>query len=173
MSSKLRTRNFSEEEKDLLAELGKQHPEIESKGYDNKSLTKKAKAWEEIFGKFNAESPRETKREMVQLQGCWKRLKYQIKKENIRSRKPLAFPCKTGELCANAIPSSITQLTNTIDDDARELFDEKNNHCKQVEGCDAEPSGLVSRTECECERNSTAVSRKPGMSQMQAADNQR
>ena len=37
---------FSEQEKLLLAELGKDFPEVESKGYDSKTLAKKAKAWE-------------------------------------------------------------------------------------------------------------------------------
>ena len=50
MTSKTsRTTNFSEQEKLLLAELGKDFPEVESKSYDSKTLTKKAKAWEEIF----------------------------------------------------------------------------------------------------------------------------
>ena len=54
MTSKTsRTTNFSEQEKLLLAELGKDFPEVESKGYDSKTLTKKAKAWEEILTRFN------------------------------------------------------------------------------------------------------------------------
>ena len=44
-----RTTNFSEEEKLLLAELGREFPEVENKGYHSKTLTKKAKAWEEIL----------------------------------------------------------------------------------------------------------------------------
>ena len=49
MASKTsRTTNLSEQEKLLLAELGRDFPEVEGKGYDNKTLTKKAKAWEEI-----------------------------------------------------------------------------------------------------------------------------
>ena len=39
-----RTTNFSEQEKLLLAELGRDFPEVEGKDYDNKTLTKKAKA---------------------------------------------------------------------------------------------------------------------------------
>ena len=55
MTSKTsRTTNFSEQEKLLLAELGKDFPEVESKGYDSKTLTKKAKAWEEILTRFNS-----------------------------------------------------------------------------------------------------------------------
>ena len=51
MASKTsRTTNFSEQEKLLLAELGRDFPEVEGKGYDNKTLTKKAKAW---GGNFN------------------------------------------------------------------------------------------------------------------------
>jgi len=36
-----------------LAELGKDFPEAESKGYDSKTLTRKAKAWEEILTSFS------------------------------------------------------------------------------------------------------------------------
>ena len=35
-----RTTNFSEEEKLLLAELGREFPEVENKGYDSKTLSK-------------------------------------------------------------------------------------------------------------------------------------
>ena len=55
MASKTsRTTNFSEQEKLLLAELGRDFPEVEGKGYDNKTLTKKAKAWAEILTRFNS-----------------------------------------------------------------------------------------------------------------------
>ena len=51
MSSKLsRTANFSEQQKLLLVELGKDFPEVESKGYDRKTLTKKGKG---MGGNFN------------------------------------------------------------------------------------------------------------------------
>ena len=65
-----RTTNFSEQEKLLLAELGKDFPEVESKGYDTKTLAKKAKAWEEILTRFNSQIPNGIKRELSQLQGC-------------------------------------------------------------------------------------------------------
>ena len=77
-----RTTNFSEQEKLLLAELGKDFPEVESKGYDSKTLTKKAKAWEEILTRFNSQIPNGIKRDLSQLQGCWRRLKLQSKKEH-------------------------------------------------------------------------------------------
>ena len=83
MTSKTsRTTNFSEQEKLLLAELGKDFPEVESKGYDSKTLTKKAKAWEEILTRFNSQIPNGIKRDLSQLQGCWRRLKLQSKKEH-------------------------------------------------------------------------------------------
>ena len=41
-----RTGNLSEEEKLLLAELGREFPEVEGKGYDNKTLKNMAKAWQ-------------------------------------------------------------------------------------------------------------------------------
>ena len=82
MASKMsRTTNFSEQEKLLLAELGKDFPEVESKGYDSKTLAKKAKAWEEILTRFNSQIPNGIKRDLSQLQGYWKRLKLQSKKK--------------------------------------------------------------------------------------------
>ena len=53
-----RTTNFSEEEKNLLAELGREFPEVDSKGYNIKTVTKKTKAWEEILKKFNSQNPK-------------------------------------------------------------------------------------------------------------------
>ena len=45
MASKTsRTKNFSEQGKLLLADLGRDFPEVESKGYDSKTLAKKGKA---------------------------------------------------------------------------------------------------------------------------------
>ena len=83
MTSKTsRTTNFSEQEKLLSAELRKDFPEVESKGYDSKTLTKKAKAWEEILTRFNSQIPNGIKRDLSQLQGCWRRLKLQSKKEH-------------------------------------------------------------------------------------------
>ena len=71
MASKMsRTKNFSEQEKLLLAELGKDFPEVESKGYDNKTLAKKAKAWEEILTRFNSQISNGIKCDLSQLQGC-------------------------------------------------------------------------------------------------------
>ena len=68
-----RTPNFSEEEKLLLAELGRESLEVESKGYNNKTLRKKANAWEEIFQKFSSRNPNGIRRDMNQIQGCWRR----------------------------------------------------------------------------------------------------
>ena len=51
MASKMsRTTNFSEQEKLLLAELGKDFPEVESKGYDKQDIGKKGKG---VGGNFN------------------------------------------------------------------------------------------------------------------------
>ena len=82
MTSKTsRTTNFSEQQKLLLAELCRDFPEVESKGYDSKTLAKKAKAWEKILTRFNSQNPNGIKRDLTQLQGCWRRLKLQSKKE--------------------------------------------------------------------------------------------
>ena len=59
-----RTPNFNEEEKLLMAELGREFPKVEIKGYDNKTLRKKANPWEEILQKFNSRNPNGIKRDM-------------------------------------------------------------------------------------------------------------
>ena len=89
MTSKTsRTTNFSEQEKLLLAELGKDFPEVESKGYDRKTLTRKAKAWEEILTRFNSQIPNGIKHDLSRLQGCSnssrkKSMTYIIEKQEI------------------------------------------------------------------------------------------
>ena len=76
-----RTTNFSEQEKLLFSELGRKFPEVEGKGYDGKTLAKKAKAWKEILTTFNSQNPNGVKRDLSQLQGCFMRLKLQSEKE--------------------------------------------------------------------------------------------
>ena len=82
-----RTTNFNEQEKLLLAELGRDFPEVESKGFDSKTLAKKIKAWEEILTKFNSQNLNGIKSGLSQLQGWWRRLKLQSKKEHELHRR--------------------------------------------------------------------------------------
>ena len=82
-----RTTNFSEQEKLLLAELGRDFLEVESKGYDSKTLAKKTKASEEILTKFNSQKLNGIKSDLSQLQGCWRRLKLRSKKEHDLHRR--------------------------------------------------------------------------------------
>ena len=124
MASKMsRTTNFSEQEKLVLAELGKGFPEVESKGYDSKTLAKKAKAWEET--RFSSQISNGIKRDLSQLQGCWKRLKLQSKKEHdLHSRgakkngggKAPASPSEVSKLVADALPASVNPLEQVFDD---------------------------------------------------------
>ena len=70
-----------------MAELGGEFPKVEIKGYDNKTLRKKANPWEEMLQKFNSRNPNGIKRDMNQIQGCWRRLKLQFKKEHDLQRR--------------------------------------------------------------------------------------
>ena len=128
------TTNFSEQEKLLLAELGRDSPEVESKGegYNSKTLAKKTKAWEEILTKFNSENPNCIKRDPSQLQGCWRRLKLQSKKEHELHRREArktgggrapASPSEVSKLVVDVIPASVNPLEQEFDDDAGEEFD--------------------------------------------------
>ena len=154
MASKMsRTTNFSEQEKLLLAELGKDFPEVESKGYDSKTLAKKAKAWEEILTRFNSQIPNGIKRDFSQLQGCWKRLKLQSKKEHDLHRreakktgggKAPASPSEVSKLVADALPASVNPLEQEFDDDAGEQLDlRRDKDEREVITCFVEPSVLA------------------------------
>ena len=107
-----RTTNFSEQEKLLLAELGRDFPEVESKGYDSKTLAKKTKAWEKILTKFNYQNLNGIKRNLSQLQGCWRQLKLQSKKEHDLHRR-------------EARRQLLNLLEQEFDDDAEEELDLK------------------------------------------------
>ena len=154
MASKMsRTTNFSEQEKLLLAELGKDFPEVENKGYDSKTLAKKAKAWEEILTRFNSQIPNGIKRDLSQLQGCWKRLKLQSKKEHDLHRreakktgggKAPASPSEVSKLVADTLPASVNPLEQEFDDDAgEELHLRSDKDDREVITCSVEPSVLA------------------------------
>ena len=59
-----RTTNFKKKEKLLLATLGRDFPEVESKGYDSKTLAKTTNAWEEIWTKFNSQNVNSIKHDL-------------------------------------------------------------------------------------------------------------
>ena len=129
MSSKARNAHFSEEEKVFLAELGKQYPDIKNKGYDNASLKRKKTSWEEIAKTFNAGNPDGKKRDVKAIQGCWKCMKIQTKKEFDEHRreskktgggKAPASPNAVSKMVADIIPVSVNPVENEFDDDAVE-----------------------------------------------------
>ena len=86
-SKSCRKIHFSEEEKLLLAELGREFPDVENKGYNSKTLTNRAKVSEEILKKCNSQNPNGIKSDLNQVQGCWRRLKLQSKKEHDLQRR--------------------------------------------------------------------------------------
>ena len=154
MTSKTsRTKNFSEQEKLLLAELGKDFPEVESKGYDSKTLKKKAKSWEEILTRFNSQIPNGIKRDLSKLQGCWRRLKLQSKKEHDLHRretrktgggKAPASPSEVSKLVADVLPASVNPLEQEFDDDAGgELDLRRDKDEREVITCEVDPSLLA------------------------------
>ena len=129
MSSKGGNANFSEEEKVFLAELGKQYPDIENKGYDNASLKRKKTSCGQIAKTFNAGNPDGKKRDLKAIQGCWKRMKIKTKKEfdehTRESKKPgggkaPASPNAVSKMVADIILASVNPVENEFDDDAVE-----------------------------------------------------
>ena len=150
MASKpCRTTNCREQEKLLLAKLGRDFPEVESKGYDSKTLAKKTKAWEKILTKFNSQNLNGIKRDLSQLQGCWRRLKLLSKKEHeLHSRearktgggKAPAFPSEVSKLVA----ASVNPLEQEFDDDAGEELDLRRDKDEmEVITCEVGPSLLA------------------------------
>ena len=147
-----RTTNFSEQEKLLLAKLGKNFSEVESKGYDSKTSAKKTKAWGEILTKFNSQNLNGIKRDLSQLQGCWRRLKLQSKKEHDLRRearktgggKARGSPSEVSKLVADVIPASVNPLEQEFDDDAGEQLDLKRDKDEmEVITCEVGPSLLA------------------------------
>ena len=87
----------------LLAELGREFPEVQRKGYYNKTLKNKANwAWDAILSKFNSQNTSGIKRDMNQIRRCWKWLKIQTKKEHGNQRRESR---KTGGRKASPSPS--------------------------------------------------------------------
>ena len=126
---------------------------MESKGYDSKTLAKKAKAWEEILIRFNTQNPNRIKRDLSQLQGCWRRLKLQSKKEPDLHRREArktgggrapASPSGLSKLVADVIPTSVNPLEQEFDDDAGEELDlRRDKDEREVITCEVEPSLLA------------------------------
>ena len=77
MASKTsRATNVSEQEKLLLAELGRDFPEVEIRGYDEKTLGKKGKGMRENFNLIQLPKTHFVKRgDLCQLQECRGQLK--------------------------------------------------------------------------------------------------
>lgn len=172
MALKLRrTTNFSEEERLLLAELGKEFPVIENKAYDNKTLGKKTKAWEAILSRYNSVNPGGIKRDLNQLQGCWRRLKIQTKKEfdthRRESRKtgggkaPMS-PSQVCKVVADVIPTSVNPLHNEFDDDALVVLSENVVKTQGVTNeTEAGSSGFDNS--CKGEASDAVICVQPGM----------
>lgn len=118
--------NFSEPEKLFLAELLKEYPVIEDKGYDSGTIARKKRAWIEILHKFHAEFSSTPKRALEQLKGCWRRIKIKTKKEHDGHRQAIRktgggekppSPSQLSKLAADVIDASLEPLENPFDDD--------------------------------------------------------
>jgi len=135
--------------------LGKDFPEAESKGYDSKTMTRKAKAWEEILTRFNSRIPNGIKRDFNQLQGCRRRLNLQSKKKWLTSSgskkndggKASASPSEVSKLVADVLPASVNPLDKKFDDDdddgGEELDLKRDKYEREVITCEVEPSLLA------------------------------
>ena len=139
----------------LLAELRRESLEVESKGYNNKTLRKKANAWEEIFQKFNSRNPNGIRRDMNQIQGCWRRewhelqskKEYDLQRREARKTgggKVPASPSKVSKLVADVIPTSVNPLEQPFDDDAGEEPNSRRDKDERDSTiCEAGPSVLA------------------------------
>ena len=93
---------------------------------------KRAKAWGEILAQFNSENPSVIKRDVSQLQGCWRRLNLRPKKEHYLHRREVrktgggkapAFQREETKLVADVISASVNPQEQECDDDAGEELD--------------------------------------------------
>ena len=129
--------------------MGKDFLEVESEGYDSKTLTKKAKAWEKLLSGFYSQIPNGIKRNLSQLQGCWRPLKLQLKKEHdLHCRetrktggKAPASPIEVSKLVVDILP--VNPLEQEFHDDAGgELDLRRDKDEREVIACEVDPSLL-------------------------------
>ena len=148
-----RTTNFSGQEERLLAKSGRDFPEVESNGYNSKTLAKKTKAQEEILTNFNSQNLNGIKRDLSQLQGWWRQLKLQSKKKlDLHRReerktgggKAPVSSSEVSELVADVIPASVNPLEQEFDNDAGEELDLRRDKDEmEVITCEVGPSLLA------------------------------
>ena len=104
-------------------------------------------------GNFNSQNPNGIKRDLSQLQGCWRRLKLQSQKEHdLQGRearktgggKAPASPSEVSKLVADVLPASVNPLEQKFDDDAGEQLDlRRDKDVREVITCEVEPSLLA------------------------------
>ena len=84
MASKTSQINLSKQGKLLLAKLGRDFLEVESKGHiwQENIVKKKGKTMSANCTLFNSRKPNSIKRNTSQLQGRWRQLKLQSKKDH-------------------------------------------------------------------------------------------
>ena len=83
MASKTSQTNLSEQAKLLLSKWVETFLKWKAKAiYDRKTLGKNGKTMTGNCNLFNSRKPNSIKRDLSQLQGCWRRLKLQSKKDH-------------------------------------------------------------------------------------------
>ncbi|CAG0890865.1 unnamed protein product [Darwinula stevensoni] len=75
MNERVKKENYSSSDEVHLAEIVKEHPEVESRRYDADSLHKKNHAWKMIHEAYNSSCPSGNTQSLDQLKGLWNRLK--------------------------------------------------------------------------------------------------
>ena len=79
-------KNFSDADKLFLVEIIKdKRGIIENKGSDSEITSKKAKAWKDVLAEYNSRA--DIPRDMVQIKGCWKRMKIRSKNDVARFKR--------------------------------------------------------------------------------------
>ena len=96
----------------------------------------------EILTKFKSQNLNVIKRDLSQLQWCWRRLKLQSKKEHdlhhLQARKTgggkvPASPSEVSNLGADVIPASVNPREQEFDDDAGEELDLRRRNKDEME----------------------------------------
>ena len=79
-----RSSNFSRMERMLVVRLCRDNPDIDAKEYDKYTLQRKYDAWKNIMALYREEIAKKDfnlpDRDIKQLQGCWKRIKDQVRR---------------------------------------------------------------------------------------------
>ncbi|XP_041354393.1 uncharacterized protein LOC121372176 [Gigantopelta aegis] len=150
-----RSSNFSKMEKMLVANLCRDNPDIDAKEYDKFTLQRKHEAWENVMVLYREEISKKDfsfpERDIKQLQGCWKRIKDQIRRRNnmnIKTQNTSGEANESYEIMTNGYPTMASgepfSVTADIyeNDESEDESSADNSNCQNQITVDKSPAEI-------------------------------